>query len=195
MTEDHWTHVHSAAAGCSAIVPDMSNSSGLNGPIGVSRDNGTYESVLFGDHAVQTIARHDASTPLFLFVAFHNEHDPHQAPRESVDSFPHIKSDVYKVTAALIETMDLQVQVRLQRRVRLPPPAPSAAPELRLQLHLKLRLQLHLKLHLQLHLQVGRILDALNTSGMLANSVIGFSSDNGTERASVGNSRVTKGAS
>ena len=61
-------------------------------------------------------------------TAFHNEHDPHQAPRASVESFPHIRSDTYKVTAALIETMDEQV---------------------------------------------GRLIDALNRTGMLATTVIG----------------------
>jgi arylsulfatase A-like enzyme len=109
MTEDYWTHVHSAAAGCDAIVPDMSNSTGLFGPITPSRDNGTFESVLFGDHAVNIIANHDASKPLFMYLAFHNEHDPHQAPKASVESFPNVKSDTYKVTAALIETMDVQI--------------------------------------------------------------------------------------
>ncbi len=42
-------------------------------------------------------------------VKFHNEHDPHQAPLESVRGFPHIVNDTYKVTAAMIETMDAQV--------------------------------------------------------------------------------------
>ena len=68
--------------------------------------------------------------------AFHNEHDPHQAPLSALakEEVGHIKADVYKVTAALIQTMDVQI---------------------------------------------GRLLGALNTSGMLDNIVIGFSSDNG----------------
>jgi hypothetical protein len=44
-------------------------------------------------------------------LAFHNEHDPHQAPLSALttDTVGKIKNDVYKVTAALIETMDYQV--------------------------------------------------------------------------------------
>ena len=59
-----------------------------------------------------------------------------QAPLQSLqsDGVAAIKNDVYKVTAALIETMDFQI---------------------------------------------GRVLDALNATGMLPTTVIGFSSDNG----------------
>jgi arylsulfatase B/arylsulfatase I/J len=110
MTHDYWTHVHGVSNGCDAVVPDMSNSTGLKGPITVSKDNGTYEATLFGDRAVQIVEAHDQSVPLFLYYAFHNEHDPHQAPRSELDTFPHIRSDTYKVTAALIETMDVQVR-------------------------------------------------------------------------------------
>ena len=58
---------------------------------------------------VDLIEAHDTTTPFFLYLAFHNEHDPHQAPLESVQSFPHIVDDTYKVTAAMIETMDVQI--------------------------------------------------------------------------------------
>jgi arylsulfatase B/arylsulfatase I/J len=97
MTHDYWTHVHPVSSGCDAVVPDMSNSSGLNGPIRVSTDNGTYESTLFGDRAVAIVEAHNTSEPLFLYYAFHNEHDPHQAPRSNLDALPHIRSDTYKV--------------------------------------------------------------------------------------------------
>ena len=63
---------------------------------------GSYESTLFGDRAVEIIERHaaaypDNSKPLFLYLAFHNEHDPHQAPRDAIDKFGLIRSDTYKV--------------------------------------------------------------------------------------------------
>ena len=41
---------------------------------------------------------HDVASPLFLYIAFHNEHDPHQAPRAAIDKYSaNIKSDTYKV--------------------------------------------------------------------------------------------------
>ena len=76
----------------------------------MSADNGTYESTLFGDHAVKLIDAHNVSAPLFMYIAFHNEHDPHQAPRPDIQKFESaIRSDTYKVTAAQIYTMDLQI--------------------------------------------------------------------------------------
>jgi hypothetical protein len=43
------------------------------------------------------------------YIAFHNEHDPHQAPKSAIDAFEStIRSDTYKVTAAQIATMDEQ---------------------------------------------------------------------------------------
>eukprot|EP01049_Picozoa_sp_SAG25_P009107 SAG25_NODE_873_length_4990_cov_1.501533_7_plen_156_part_00 len=61
MTEDYWAHTHSTGANCpgpglGGLWSDMSNSSGT--ALGMSPDNGTYESTLFGDHAVATIAAH-----------------------------------------------------------------------------------------------------------------------------------------
>jgi arylsulfatase A-like enzyme len=142
MTEDYWAHTHStghnAPGGCPGtglgrLWNALSNNSGA--ALGHSLDNGTYESTLFGDHAVRTIEQHDPTTPLFMYLAFHNEHDPHQAPKDAIDKYGGgVKSDTYKVTVAQIATMDEQV---------------------------------------------GRVVAALNASGMLDNAIISFSSDNG----------------
>ena len=145
MTQDYWAHTHSAATDCpgpglGGLWPALANSSGPS-DFSLSRDNGTYESVLFGDRAVSIITDHAAShaaddgAPLFLFLAFHNEHDPHQAPAQAIGAFDEtVNSDTYKVTAAQIATLDVQV---------------------------------------------GRVVDALNATGMLRRSVVAFSSDNG----------------
>ena len=63
MTEDYWAHTHSTGTNCpgpglGGLWNDMSNNTGNS--LGMSQDNGTYESVLFGDHAVHTIAAHRA---------------------------------------------------------------------------------------------------------------------------------------
>ena len=76
-----------------------------------------------------------AGTPLFMYLAWHEEHDPHQASRDNIARFDGtVRSDTYKVTAAQIWTMDVQV---------------------------------------------GRVVDALNVTGMLSNAVVSLSSDNG----------------
>ena len=104
------------ANGCElgAHAKDMHSSSVIFG-LQAARDNSTYEAELFGDRAVELINQHSAQPgpppPLFLYQAFHNEHDPHQAPLDALsdDLVGHIKTDVYKVTAALINAMDVQV--------------------------------------------------------------------------------------
>eukprot|EP01052_Picozoa_sp_SAG31_P024430 SAG31_NODE_2078_length_6499_cov_2.182344_4_plen_247_part_00 len=123
MTEDHWAHTHATGSNCPGpgmgrLWNDMSNSTG--DALGMSLDNGTYESTLFGDHAVNAINTHarwldstgrpSSAVPLFMYIAFHNEHDPHQAPKAAIDQFEStIRSDTYKVTAAQIATMDFQI--------------------------------------------------------------------------------------
>eukprot|EP00966_Prymnesium_polylepis_P031864 741351-Prymnesium_polylepis.1 len=156
MTEDYWAHTHSTGVGtpggCAGpdldgLWPALSNNTGHE--LGHSLDNGTYESTLFGDHAVRLIERHagghnasrrltpETIPPLFIYLAFHNEHDPHQAPKSAVDdagTAGKVKSDTYKVTVAQIATMDFQM---------------------------------------------GRVVDALNRTRMLPRTLISFSSDNG----------------
>lgn len=42
--------------------------------------NGSYSCELYGRKAVQHIEAHNASTPLFFYVAFHDTHSPLQCP-------------------------------------------------------------------------------------------------------------------
>ena len=110
MTADHWTHLNQAGGSAKTCpsFPDMCLSVGTN--LSALRDNSTYESTIFGDRSVALIEAHDAASPFFLYLAFHNEHDPHQAPRGDIDKLESvIRSDTYKVTAAQIATMDLQI--------------------------------------------------------------------------------------
>lgn len=147
MTEDYWAHTHAtgnnAPGGCKGpglggLWNGLSNNTGTS--LGHSMDNGTYESILFGNRAVEIIEAHSrdpTAGSLFLYLAFHNEHDPHQAPKSAVQDLQtagKVKSDTYKVTVAQIATMDVEV---------------------------------------------GRVLDVLNRTGMLNNTVISFTSDNG----------------
>lgn len=76
--------------------------------LSTSTDFSTFEATLFRDHAVNTIRSHAAShaqSPMFLYMAFHNEHDPHQSPKEVIDKFETVRSDTYKITAALVPNL------------------------------------------------------------------------------------------
>ncbi len=56
--------------------------------------NGTgkdrYEEALFKDRVLDVIAKHDPSTPLFLYYAPHIVHDPLEVPQDYVDKFSFI---------------------------------------------------------------------------------------------------------
>ena len=102
MTEDYWEHTHSVANNCDGVFRDLHDSTAANG-LRPGTDNGTYEATLFGDRAVAIILNHTAGAagaaavdspasaegravapdlaPFFMYLAFHNEHDPHQAGR------------------------------------------------------------------------------------------------------------------
>eukprot|EP00947_MAST-08B_sp_MAST-8B-sp1_P000578 g578.t1 len=163
MTQDYWAHTHAtggsdcAGPGLGGLWNALSNATGAD--LRLSADNGTYESTLYADHAIGIIdeygsrqqarleqaADDDSSSdgggggggdgggkvdstqgPLFMYIAFHNE---------AIDAFNGtVVTDVYKVTAAQIATMDESI---------------------------------------------GRILDALDRNGMLDDTVVGMSSDNG----------------
>ena len=64
------------------------------------------------------IAKHDATKPLYLYVAFHNVHDACQAdrfalglnaPLEAVELYPTTKDDTWKVQAAMTTELDYGV--------------------------------------------------------------------------------------
>ena len=51
---------------------------------------GGYEDSLLEQHVIQTVERHDPSTPLFLFWAPHGIHAPLQAPQQYIADFDFI---------------------------------------------------------------------------------------------------------
>eukprot|EP00730_Choanoeca_flexa_P013477 TRINITY_DN5363_c0_g1_i1.p1 TRINITY_DN5363_c0_g1~~TRINITY_DN5363_c0_g1_i1.p1 ORF type:complete len:551 (+),score=101.88 TRINITY_DN5363_c0_g1_i1:3-1655(+) len=131
MTMDYWSHKADVSCGQGGIK-DMADS--YHQAIRPSNDNMTYDADLFGDRVVDIIHQHNVANPLFVYFALHNEHDPHQAPKWAIDRFEHVPDDTYKVTAAMIYTMDQQIQ---------------------------------------------RVVDALNETGMLNNTILTITSDNG----------------
>ena len=102
-----------------------------------------------------------------MYIAFHNEHDPHQAPKPDIDHFEDtIRSDTYKVTAAQIATMDVQIG-RIYKA---------------LQVSLSLCLCLSVSVCLSLCLSTLSLTPcvyALQDAEMLKNCIISFTSDNG----------------
>lgn len=73
------------------------------------REEGYYTD-LIGDEAVSLIEGHDATRPLFLYVASLAAHAPYQAPQEEIDAYAEDFPDLQKRTyAAMITSLDRQV--------------------------------------------------------------------------------------
>lgn len=69
-----------------------------------------YYTELIGNDAVRIIETHDASKPLFLYVASLAPHAPYQAPKKYVDAYKDaIKDPMRRTYAAMITALDDQV--------------------------------------------------------------------------------------
>jgi len=65
-----------------------------------------FDNLLFGDEAARVIGAHDATKPLFLYLAFTAPHTPYQAPQEYLDRFAGIADANRRGYAAMISAMD-----------------------------------------------------------------------------------------
>jgi arylsulfatase A-like enzyme len=89
--EDHYTQTQGGPIFCKGFVQDMPVLTDLwldEGP--ANKLNGTdYSMNLYRDRALSIIEAHDAvAAPLFLMVAFANNHIPLQCPAQYVDKYP-----------------------------------------------------------------------------------------------------------
>jgi|EP01043_Picozoa_sp_COSAG02_P001677 hypothetical protein len=80
--------------------------------------NGTYDQVVFSQRAVDIIHDHDKSSPLYIYLAYHNVHDACisdrfsgglNAPMETVDLYKTTVRDTWKVQAAMTTELDYGV--------------------------------------------------------------------------------------
>jgi len=107
-TESYWYH-GGEGGGCQAT--DFSNNTGtkISGAIGM---NGTYATHAFTDYAIQRIQRHDVANPLYMYLAHFAVHDASggaggiEAPMETVDRYPRVSADAYKVQGAALTELD-----------------------------------------------------------------------------------------
>ena len=63
-------------------------------------ENGTYSAFLYTQEAVRIIEQHDASKPLFLYLAYQNAHCPLEVPPQYLD--PNIDNVQRQVYAAMV---------------------------------------------------------------------------------------------
>ena len=65
-----------------------------------------YVTTLLGREAASLISRHDAATPLFLYLSFNAPQVPLQAPKEFLDMYEDIADDTRRAYAAMVTALD-----------------------------------------------------------------------------------------
>jgi arylsulfatase A-like enzyme len=68
-----------------------------------------YTTTLIGKDAEKLIDAHDASVPLYLYLAFNAPHTPYQAPQEYLDRFKSIEEPTRRTYAAMVACMDDEI--------------------------------------------------------------------------------------
>eukprot|EP01059_Diplonema_ambulator_P001946 TRINITY_DN1159_c0_g1_i1.p1 TRINITY_DN1159_c0_g1~~TRINITY_DN1159_c0_g1_i1.p1 ORF type:complete len:498 (+),score=132.38 TRINITY_DN1159_c0_g1_i1:36-1529(+) len=89
--EDHYTQI----AGDTSPYVDLWYNTGP----AIGR-NGTYSCYIYGDEAVRVVNEHDTSAPLFLYIPFHDTHEPYQDVKSFED--PTITDQQIKVMQAMV---------------------------------------------------------------------------------------------
>ena len=88
---------------------DLANSSGpvVKPCLGaVGNASGTYSAFLYANETLRLLARHDPATPLFVYLAWNNVHDPNEAPPEYVAKHPHIANMPRRQLAGMMSALD-----------------------------------------------------------------------------------------
>ena len=60
----------------------------------------------FLQRAKKVIKSHNSSTPLFLYMAFQNVHEPIQAPKQYSDKYSFIKNETRRNYAGMVDILD-----------------------------------------------------------------------------------------
>ena len=134
---------------------------------------GKHWSEVVGDHSVAFIAEAAKSKkPFFMYLAFNAPHDPRQSPKSYVDKYP---LDGVKVPANYLPQYPFKDKIGCGKGLR----DEKLAPFPRTKYAVKVNRQEYYAITTHMDNEVGRILDALDKSGMADNTYIFFSADHG----------------
>ena len=67
---------------------------------------GNYSLQVFRDEAVRIISSHDATKPMYMYLALQNVHCPNQAPQKYLDQYSHVTHMGRRIHNAMITAMD-----------------------------------------------------------------------------------------
>lgn len=136
-------------------------------------EGGTHWSEVLGNHGLVFLDQAQKSeNPFFMYLAFNAPHDPRQSPIEFVDKYPLDSMDVPENFQPLYPHKDAIGCGPDLRDERL-------APFPRTEYAAKVHRQEYYAIITHMDAQIGRILDALESSGQADNTYIFFTADHG----------------
>ncbi|KAI8501215.1 hypothetical protein Bbelb_213100 [Branchiostoma belcheri] len=92
--EDYYTHV--VATGL-----DLRDDKDV-----VKTKNGQYGTYFFTDRVVDIVEKHQADTPLFLYLPFQNVHQPLQVPKRFEDMYASVQDENRRTLLGMVSAMD-----------------------------------------------------------------------------------------
>jgi choline-sulfatase len=116
--------------------------------------------------------KHAEKNPFFAYVAFNAPHDPRQAPKQFIDKYPLSR---IKVPSNFLPMYPYKDEIRCPHNLR----DEKLAPMPRTEHSIKVNRQEYYAIITHMDVQIGRILDALEESGMAKDTYIFFSADHG----------------
>ncbi len=134
---------------------------------------GKHWSEVVADDAIGYIgqaAKND--NPFFMYLAFNAPHDPRQSPKEYVDMYP---VDKIRVPENFLPEYPYKDEIGCSEKLRDEALAPFPRTRYSVQKHI----QEYYALITHLDVQIGKILDALRSSGKIENTYIFFTADHG----------------
>ncbi len=141
--------------------------------IGGFWEGGKHWSEVQADVSIDFINKNkNSDQPLFMYCAFNAPHDPRQAPKEYVDMYD---LDDIQVPENYLPQHPLYVEMGSTPAGR----DEALAPYPRTQFAVKTHLQEYYAIISHTDAQIGRIIEAIEQNGMMDNTIIIFSADNG----------------
>eukprot|EP00035_Acanthoeca_spectabilis_P030019 m.475963 g.475963 ORF g.475963 m.475963 type:complete len:416 (+) comp39542_c0_seq1:279-1526(+) len=106
----YWDHTLAGAGRCGTsqhtFAKDFIEAKGETLTLADPSLFGVYDTEVLSARAVSIVSDHELSHGLYLYLAFHNVHDPQNAPLETVQQYPHTRWDGRKVSNAMLTELD-----------------------------------------------------------------------------------------
>ena len=136
-------------------------------------EGGKHWSEIVGDDAIGFIrSAKQSEDPFFMYVAFNAPHDPRQSPKQYVDKYPLEK---ISVPENFLPEYPFKDAIKCGKNLR----DEKLAPFPRTEFAVKVNRQEYYAIITHMDAQIGRLLDALDASGMAENTYIFFTADHG----------------